>query len=127
MPFAPAMRAEDAEHFLVDLTPKTADAAKFMTITYDVTEQCKREAPATVHIDGTARPQLIHRTDNPDYYDIFTEYNRLTGLSILVNTSFNMHEEPIVCSPADAIRAFLDSNIDFLALGPFLLAAPQKH
>ena len=60
------------------------------------------------------------------YYDILDEYHRLTGLSVLVNTSYNMHEEPIVCSPADAVRAFLDSEINALALGPFLVRGPTR-
>lgn len=124
MPFAPVMRELDAPAFLENYNYKTARAAEYMTITYNVTDRCKREAPATVHIDGTARPQIIRRDINPGYYDILTEYKRSTGLSVLVNTSFNMHEEPIVCSPQDAIKAFLDSNIDALALGPFIVKNP---
>lgn len=127
MPFAPVLRAEDAPVFLKNFGPATSHTAEFMTITYDVTDRCKREAPATVHVDGTARPQLVRREVNPDYHDILTEYHALTGLSVLVNTSFNMHEEPIVCTPQDAVRAFLDSNIDILALGPFIVTNPSRE
>jgi carbamoyltransferase len=108
------------------MTSVTGHTAEFMTITYDTTDRCRQEAPAVVHVDGTARPQVIRREINPEYYDILTEYNRLTGRSILVNTSFNMHEEPIVCSPNDAIRAFLQGNLDGLAIGPFFAPHPAK-
>jgi carbamoyltransferase len=67
------------------------------------------------------RPQVIERQANPGYYDILSEYAALTGHRVLVNTSFNMHEEPIVCSPTDALRAFEASHLDHLVLGPFLV------
>jgi carbamoyltransferase len=126
MPFAPVCRDVDAHAFFANVTPATAHTAEFMTITYHATERCRREAPAVVHVDGTARPQIIRREVNPEYYDILTEYNRLTGLSILVNTSFNMHEEPIVCSAAEAVAAFFASHLDSLALGPFLADNPDR-
>jgi carbamoyltransferase len=81
----------------------------------------KTHCPAVVHVDGTARPQLIDRETNPSYYAILEEYRKLTGLPSIINTSFNMHEEPIVCTAADAIRAFRDSGVDHLAIGNFLL------
>ena len=99
-------------------------ASIIMTVTFDCTEQMKTECPAAVHIDGTARPQLIRREVNPGYYDILKEYEQLSGISSLINTSFNMHEEPIVCTPFDAVRAFLQGNLDFLVLGPFLVKHP---
>lgn len=121
MPFAPVLRKEDVDDYLIGYDSKTAHAAQFMTLTYNVTPRCKAEAPAVVHVDGTARPQVLDRAVNPDYYDIISEYDKLTGMKVLVNTSFNMHEEPIVCSPADAVRAYQDSNLDTLALGPFIV------
>jgi carbamoyltransferase len=78
-----------------------------------------------VHVDGTARPQLVSAETNRGFYRILTEYKRLTGRSSLINTSFNMHEEPIVCTPRDAVRSFLAGGIDYLALGEFLVAAPH--
>jgi len=137
MPFAPVLREEDANTLLQNFNDVTSHTASYMTITYDVTERCKQEAPAVVHVDGTARPQVLSREDNAGYYDILTEYNRLTGRSTLVNTSFNMHEEPIVCSADDAIRSFLASGVDSMILGPFLVGnartmtgdqpAPKEH
>ena len=59
------------------------------------------------------------------YYKVLKEFKRLTGLSCFVNTSFNIHEEPIVCTPQDAIRAFKDGHLDYLAIGPFLVKNPE--
>jgi len=74
-----------------------------------------------VHVDGTARPQLIHESDNPSYYRILRRYYEMTGLSSVINTSFNMHEEPIVCTPYDALRAFKLGHLDYLAINNFLV------
>jgi carbamoyltransferase len=79
----------------------------------------KKSCPAVVHVDGTARPQLVSKETNPSYYRLIDEYRKLSGIPSVVNTSYNMHEEPIVCSPNDAIRAFLRSGLDILAIGPF--------
>jgi Carbamoyltransferase C-terminus len=76
--------------------------------------------PAVVHVDGTARPRIINHQVNPSYYGIVDHYHRMTGLPAIINTSFNMHEEPIVMSPDDAIRSFLASGLDVLAVGPYL-------
>jgi carbamoyltransferase len=126
MPFAPATlyeyrqdcyrRVDGCEH-----------AAQFMTITFDCTEQMKSVSPAAVHVDGTARPQLVTATSNPSFHRILKEYYALTGIPSVINTSFNMHEEPIVCSPGDAIRAFLQGNLDYLAIGEFLVAHPSAR
>lgn len=124
MPFAPVTLYEAREKYYHNI--KGAEhAAEFMTITFDCTEQMMRDCPAAVHVDGTARPQLIKREVNPGYYDILKEYEKLSGISSLINTSFNMHEEPIVCTPLDAVRAFLDGNLDYLVLGPFLVKHPS--
>jgi carbamoyltransferase len=124
MPFAPVTLYEARERYFHNI--KGAEhTAEFMTITFDCTDEMKRDCPAAVHIDGTARPQLIRREVNPGYYDIVKEYEKLSGISSLINTSYNMHEEPIVCSPHDAVRAFLDGNLDVLVIGPFLVKNPE--
>jgi carbamoyltransferase len=120
MPFAPVILKEKASEYFINFN-KAPYAAEFMTITFDVTEKCKKEAPAIVHVDGTARPQVITEEINPSYYQILKKYEELTGLPILINTSFNIHEEPIVCSPYDAIRAFRMSKLDILAIGDFIV------
>jgi carbamoyltransferase len=124
MPFAPVTLEEFADQCYENLDG-ARDPAKFMTITFDCTNWMKKHCPAVVHVDGTARPQLIDRWTNPSYYRILDEYRQLTGLPSVINTSFNMHEEPIVCSPDDAIRAFTEGRLAYLAMGNYLLEHPS--
>ncbi|KAA3661008.1 MAG: carbamoyltransferase [Calditrichaeota bacterium] len=126
MPFAPVTLEEFAEKCYLNFE-NASFAAKFMTITFDCTDYMKENSPATVHIDGTARPQVINETDNPSYYKILKEYHKITGIPSLVNTSFNMHEEPIVCTPDDAIRSFLSGNLDYLAIGSFMVKWDEQN
>ena len=91
MPFAPINRIEDAEQLYQNIN-QVLHAAKFMTVTVNCTKKMKTACPATVHIDGTARPQLISRNQNPLAYDILTHYQEICGKPALVNTSFNIHE-----------------------------------
>ena len=125
MPFAPVTLWEARERCYVNLAG-AEHTAEFMTITFDCTDFMRKSCPAAVHVDGTARPQLIRRELNPGYYDILKEYEKLSGIPSLINTSFNMHEEPIVCSPNDAIRAFLLGHLDGLAIGPYYVPHPSK-
>jgi carbamoyltransferase len=81
----------------------------------------RSDIPAVTHIDYSARIQTVSRDTNPDYYDLIREFECLTGCAVLVNTSFNVRGEPIVCSPADAYRCFMRTHLDNLVLGPFLL------
>jgi carbamoyltransferase len=115
MPFAPIIMEEFAPEYFKNYS-KGALAARFMTITYDVIEDKRGRIPAVVHVDGTARPQTVSNYDNPSLYKALSEYNKLTGIPVLINTSFNMHEEPIVCTPEDAIRAYLEGAVDNLAM-----------
>jgi len=124
MPFAQATLFEKRHDCYLNVDGGE-HAALFMTLTFDCTASMKRDSPAAVHVDGTARPQLVSATSNPSFHRILTEYHQLTGIPSLINTSFNMHEEPIVCSPDDAIRAFLQGNLDYLAIGDFLVAHPS--
>jgi carbamoyltransferase len=126
MPFAPAVLWEDAPTYFENL-PGAEDSARFMTITFNCTPLMRERCPGVVHIDGTARPQLVRESDNPSYYAIIREFKRLTGLSCIVNTSFNIHEEPIVCTPDDAVRAFTAGHLDALAIGPFLAMNPAAE
>lgn len=125
MPFAPVTLWEARERCYVNLSG-AEHAAEFMTMTFDCTPFMRSSCPAAVHVDGTARPQLIRRELNAGYYDILKEYEKLSGIPSLINTSFNMHEEPIVCSPNDAVRAFLLGNLDGLAIGPFFVPHPER-
>jgi carbamoyltransferase len=125
MPFAPVTLWEAREKCYVNVAG-AEHAAEFMTMTFDCTEWMRKTCPAAVHVDGTARPQLVKREINPEYYDILKAYERLSGIPCLINTSFNMHEEPIVCSPADAVRAFLQGHLDGLAIGPYFVPHPER-
>lgn len=125
MPFAPVTLWEARECCYVNVQG-AEHAAEFMTMTFDCTEWMRKTCPAAVHVDGTARPQLVRREVNAEYYDILKEYEKLSGIPCLINTSFNMHEEPIVCSPADAVRAFLQGNLDGLAIGPYFVPHPSR-
>ena len=118
MPFAPILRKKDALKYL--MVSNKVDY-KFMTFTLNCKSIMLKHAPATVHVDKTARPQIISKEDNQRLYKILTEYRKITGVPILINTSFNMHEEPIVCKPKDAIRAFLLGNLDCLVLENILV------
>jgi carbamoyltransferase len=96
-----------------------------MTITFNCTDPMRKQCPGVVHVDNTARPQLVSPDDNPRYYRIIKSFRGPTGISSIINTSFNIHEEPIVCSPEDALRAFKVGHLDYLALGSFIAEHPQ--
>lgn len=121
MPFAPVTLWEERERCFKNIKG-AADTARFMTITFECTDWMLLNCPAVCHVDGTARPQLIKEEDNPSYYQIVKKYFDLTGVPCLINTSFNIHEEPIVNTPEDAIRASIQGQFDFLAIDSFLLA-----
>lgn len=120
MPFAPVTLEEYADECFVGMDG-ARHTAEFMTITFDCTPWMRQHCPAVVHVDGTARPQVIRESVNPRYYRIVEEYRQLTGLPVLINTSFNMHEEPIVCTPGDAIRGFVDSGLEYLSAGNWIV------
>ena len=125
MPFAPATLAEEANARYVGLEGG-ADAARYMAMTFDCTPRMREESPAAVHVDGTARPQIVSRADNPDFHAILQAYHRRSGLPTVINTSFNMHEEPIVCTIDDALRAVGAAGLPYLAAGNFLVHAAAE-
>ena len=120
MPFAPCTLASQAADLYegLDGCDYTAES---MTITCNCTDKMKQQSSAVVHVDGTARPQLVTEATNPDMFAVLSAYFELTGVPTLINTSFNIHEEPIVCTAEDAIHAFLESGIDYLFLDDYLL------
>jgi carbamoyltransferase len=87
----------------------------FMVTVLHVAEEQQAAIPAVVHVDGTARPQTVSRRTNPRYWALIDEFARLTGVPMVLNTSFNI-QEPIVCSAADAIKTFQGANFDGLVL-----------
>jgi carbamoyltransferase len=120
MPFAPSVLAEHADDLFVGVE-KARHTAEFMTVTFDVKPEWRGRIPAVVHVDGTARPQLVRADRNPIYHRLITAYHALSGIPLVLNTSFNVHEEPIVCAPPEAIRAFVEKRVDCLAIGPYWL------
>src|SRR3989344_4523217 len=122
MPFAPVTLFESAKDcYDLSLLNKCWESTEFMTIALPVTKFMKEKMPAPVHIDDTARPQIIKESKIPVYYKILREYKKITGLPSLINTSFNMHEEPIICTPEEAIIAFRKSRIDYLVVEDYII------
>jgi carbamoyltransferase len=118
MPFAPSVLEEHAAE-IFDGAAKCADCLPFMTVTCNVREAWRARIPAVVHVDGTARPQSVARATNPLYWRLIDAYRARSGIPLVLNTSFNVHEEPIVCYPENAVQALVDDRIDCLALGPY--------
>jgi carbamoyltransferase len=119
-PFAPVILDKYVKtYFQTDrfLSP----SVKYMLMVYPFKPKGKKEVPATVHVDGSGRLQVIERQDNHLFYDLIEAYRKKTGIPIIINTSFNIRGEPIVCTPVDAIRCFLKTGIDYLVIGKFLV------
>ena len=115
-PFAPSVLEEQAGAYF-----KNAIESPFMTLKFDVIEKKRKEIPAVVHVDGTSRIQTVTEEGNPLYYRLIEEFYRITGVPVLLNTSFNIREEPIVCTPYQAVSAFYESGLDYLVIGDFIL------
>ena len=124
MPFAPVIQSEKAAQ-VFGVTNVNWRACRYMTIACDVRPEWRGRIPAVVHVDHSARPQIINRDDNPLYHDILGAFERETGLPVLVNTSFNVHEEPIVNAPAECIKALRDGRIDFVVTDRGLYDHPR--
>jgi len=125
MPFAPSVLAESAPDVFIGVD-KAAHASEFMTVTFDVKESWKPRIPAVVHVDGTARPQLVRADRNPLYHALIKSYEALSGIPLVLNTSFNVHEEPIVCAAAEGVRALAEDRIDALAIGNYWVTNPKR-
>ena len=113
MPFAPFVLEEDASR-VFDITDVNRYAARFMTITCAVKPEWRARIPAVVHVDGTARPQIVQEAANPLFAEILRRFRNATGLPVLINTSFNVHEEPIVNRPEECLQALSDGRVDFV-------------
>ena len=118
MPFTPSIIEEDSNRYLIN---DKKISAPYMTITFDSTKVAKKELPAAMHpYDSTIRPQIVTKSWNPDYYKIISEFKRITGRGAILNTSFNLHGEPNVLTPEDAIHTLKNSSLKYLALGKYL-------
>lgn len=124
-PFCPSMLKEAALKYFKHHN-KISNSLKFpsfeyMTLTLTANEEAKKDIPAVVHIDGTSRIQVVNPQANQRYYRLLKEFEKLTGIGVVLNTSFNIKGEPIVCTPADAIRTFYGTGLDILVLGNCVL------
>lgn len=123
-PFAPSVLIEKAEEWF--RIAKKSLSSDFMLFAYDVYEDKRRLIPAVTHVDGTSRIQTVRKETNPKYYKLIQEFEALTGVPVVLNTSFN-DREPIVCSPQDAVNTFLKTRIDYLAIGNFLVSRGEYN
>ena len=123
-PVAPVVMEERLADWFHAAKPGSG-VAPFMLFVYDVIPGQARRIPAVTHVDGTARVQTIRQDQNAAYYDVLAAFERLTGVPVLVNTSFNTRGEPIVCTPRDAVECFWTSPLDALVIGSFLLEKPS--
>lgn len=125
MPFAATILKEESNQYLIN---KKNIEAPFMAITFNTTIKAQRELTAAIHpYDKTSRPQILDKKINPDYYEIISEFKKLTGIGGVLNTSFNLHGEPNVESPKDALRTFETSGLSFLNIGPFLISKDDNN
>ena len=88
--------------------------------------QVRSDVPAITHVDYSARIQSVSKETNPNYYNIIKSFEVLTGYGIIINTSFNVRGEPIVCTPEDAYQCFMRTEMDYLVLGPFILSKKEQ-
>ncbi len=116
-PFAPSVTAEDAARYF-DIGERSSP---FMLLVPDVLPEARALLPAVTHEDGTGRVQTVRRDLNPLYYDLIRAFERVCGVPVLVNTSFNVRGEPIVCTPADAFNCFVRTDMDALVMGDAII------
>jgi len=124
MPFTPTILEEREQDYVIN--PKNV-SAPYMALTFRTKELAKKHLKAAIHpYDFTARVQVLKEDWNPSFYKIIKEFERLTGIGGVLNTSFNLHGQPLVCSPEDALKTVEDSELKFLALGNFLISKERS-
>lgn len=119
-PFAPSILRENAEDYLVKATD-----SPYMILAFDTKKNKIKDIVSATHIDGTCRPQTVKRKTNRVYYDLIKQFKGATGVPALINTSFNIRGEPIVCTPLDAFNTFAKTEIDYLILGNCLISKEE--
>ena len=115
-PFAPSLKKEVAPDYL-----ESAYDSPFMILTAQVRPEKRSVIPSVTHVDGSARPQTVEHEVNPLYYRLIDEFGAVTGVPVIMNTSFNLRGEAIVHTPTDALRTFFSSGMDALVIGSFLV------
>lgn len=117
-PFAPAVIGEKA-HQIFDL--KKNEEVLFMERAVQVKKEWKNKIQAVCHVDNSARVQSVYKDTNPKFYKLIEEYSKITNIPVLLNTSYNLNGEPIVCTPTDAIRTFFSCGLDILVIGKYII------
>lgn len=115
-PFAPSMLDLTIDQYLVDPRP-----SPFMILAFDTKEQSREQIQSAIHVDKTCRPQSVRKEHNPRYWQLISEFEKLTGIAAVLNTSFNLNTQPIVNTPEHAVRTLLDSGLEGLAIGDFIV------
>jgi carbamoyltransferase len=115
-PFAPSVLAGRAADFFDLEDPQRHAPARFMLLVAPVRERARHCIPAVTHVDGSARLQTVFADTNPRYYQLIERFGQATGVPVLLNTSFNLRGEPIVNTPAEALKTFTRSGMDALVL-----------
>ena len=119
MPFAPSVLEEDAKKIMKVIKNHKNH---YMTISFDVKKNFINKIPAATHpFDKTCRPQFVSKKINQDYYNLIKEFKKITKIGVLLNTSFNLHGEPIVFEPKNALKSFLNSGLEYLYIGNYLV------
>lgn len=119
-PFAPVVCEDDALKYF-DCDKPVPEPTDYMLMVYPVFKKWHNKIPSITHVDGSGRLQTIRRQQNRQYYDLIKEFGKLSKIPILINTSFNIRGEPIVCTPQDAYKCMMGTGIDYLVIGKFLI------
>lgn len=114
MPYAPSILEEHMGEYLIDAVP-----SPYMNQAFDVRPERRESIPAAVHADGTCRPQTVRRDWSPEYHRLISEFHKITGIPVVLNTSFNQHGEAMVATPKNAIEHLIRGAVDVLFIGPF--------
>ena len=115
-PFCPSVLSEYQEEITGSNHP-----SPYMTFSFTITPAWREKIREAVHVDNTARPQIVDHKTNPLYYNLLQKFHKLTGLPVLINTSLNRRGEPMVCSPQDAINMFYGSGLEYLVMGNYVI------
>lgn len=115
-PFCPSFLAEKRHDWLLD-----SDDAPYMIVAQQANPDRADRIPAVVHVDGSVRPQTVERDVEPLYHALISHFDALTGIPLVLNTSFNIMGEPVICTPEEAVRCFYSTGLDTMAIGDFLL------
>jgi carbamoyltransferase len=117
-PFAPSILRESVSEWFEE-----NDDVPFMMKVFQIHEEKRREIPAVTHVDGSGRLQTVYKETNPRYYNLIEKFRDITGVPIVLNTSFN-ENEPVVCKPEEALACFLRTKMDVLVMGDFFIVRP---